>query len=206
MPCNNTSTGKEAEKTEFTSQKHSLPTMLWKFFELKNERRQSRKDIKKAFILLSQISSPLISSSCNFPCSAENQLHPSPSWKMLFSSSHFSPFNDSHHRTTLEQVGFTLKHTWNTAALHGDTKLPQEGTWCIPGTTQQLGWSETPLWAHRVELLLTAADSLWQSSPAGSHCSWTQTQPEASISHHLHPGNRESLILFSFPQLLLSFL
>lgn len=101
----------------------------------------------------------------------------------------------SHHLISIH----TTEQPWstNTAALHGDTKLPQEGTWCIPGTTQQLGWNETPLWTHGVELLLTAAESLWQSSPAGSHCSWTQTQPEASISHHLQPGNRESLILFS---------
>lgn len=167
--------------------------MLWKFYELKNQRRQTRKDVKKAFILVSQIPSPLISSSCNFPCSAKNELYPNHSWKMLVSSSDFSHFYNALFHST--EQSWTRK----TRVLHRETKLPQEGTWCISGTWQQLGWNQTSLLAHKGwELGLTAADSLWKSSSAGSHCSLTQTLPQATISHHLHPGNREFVILFSY--------
>lgn len=104
--------------------------------------KTDRKDVKKSFILLSQISSPLISSSCNFPCSAKNQLYLNHSWKMLISSSHFSPFSNTLFHIT--EQSWTRK----TGVLHGEMKLPQECTWCIsaaatlPSKRPDSSWAE----------------------------------------------------------------
>lgn len=148
---------REQRKLNSLSRNIPFPRCYENSINLKNQRRQT----KKGFILLSQISSPLISSSCNLPCSAESQLYPNHSWKMLVSSPRFSPSNNAllhiTEQSSTAKTGVKQKKG-KTKQKTSETKLPQESTWCISGSRQQLDWNKTSLLAPRVR---AAPHTIW---------------------------------------------
>lgn len=133
--------------------------MLGKASELENQRRQIRKDAKKAFLSLPQIpSSPdLLLLQLPLPC-----IEPAISKWFLADTCliiRFLPLQPcfvSHHRAILEHTNWSPAR-WNGTSperhlMHFSSTYPS-----INGTNLQLVWNKTPLLAYRVEVGLSTS-------------------------------------------------